>query len=435
MAMNTNNFSVNIKDFGAIANGKTLNTVFIQSAIDECEKRGGGRVIIPKGKFLTGTIYLKDNVSLYLSKNATLIASTNLDDYNSVDLYPQNFSSIVEKWVGKHLILALEKSNVAILGKGKIDGNANFFFEKPKKLDAWFGYLWRYGFAQSKSEEIKRPGQLICFIECSNVTVSDITIKNSTCWSCFFHGCNEVKYINVKVRNKIYHANTDGVDIDCCKNALIENCDIKTGDDGLAIRCDSQRLKNPKPCSNITIKNCKVTSAVSGVRIGVGKGEITGVKIDGLKIKKCGIPVLIQTRYGNKEKFADISNIDITNLTCEDAGYPITLTGDIGSITNFTLQNSKINCLAGVKIIAKETCDISNINLSNLSLFFKKEKVKNFTDSKLNARGSHFIEISGTNTVNLNGVIAKANKRTQNDWSGTFIEQNNQNLTIKNSNI
>ena len=108
--------NINILTTGAMADGVTLNTESIQKAIDLCAENGGGRVEVPAGTFVTGTIWLKSHVELYLEQGAVLKASTNMDDYNELDAYPQNYSWLPEEWVGKHLIITVGQTDVAIAG-------------------------------------------------------------------------------------------------------------------------------------------------------------------------------------------------------------------------------------------------------------------------------------------------------------------------------
>lgn len=137
-----------------------------------------------------------------------------MDDYNSEDAYPQNWGSVNEKWKAKNLIIAHECNNVAITGNGMIDGSGDSFFGEERVF--YHGYAWDGGYVTSKDEENLRPGQLICFIECTDVKVIDITIKNIPCWGVFFHGCEYVQTRCIKITNPFEYVNTDGIDIDCC---------------------------------------------------------------------------------------------------------------------------------------------------------------------------------------------------------------------------
>lgn len=119
----------NILNYGAIADGRTLCTAAIQAAIDDCNKNGGGRVVIPSGEFYSGSFFLRDNVELHLEHGALLIASADMEDYNADDAYEQNYGFAPEEWRAKHLIMAVECDNVAITGSGKINGNGDSFRE------------------------------------------------------------------------------------------------------------------------------------------------------------------------------------------------------------------------------------------------------------------------------------------------------------------
>ncbi len=118
----------NIIDFGAVSDGKTINTSAIQKAIDKCSE-SGGRVIVPSATFMSGSIELKSNVELYLEQGAHLLASDRLEDYNNEDAYVQNWSGVGEGRVRKHFILCVEQENLSITGLGTIDGNAHAFLK------------------------------------------------------------------------------------------------------------------------------------------------------------------------------------------------------------------------------------------------------------------------------------------------------------------
>ena len=245
-----------ILDFGAKEN--TPSTKSIQAAIDACAANGGGRVVIPSGLYVSGTIWLKSNVELHLEMGAILKASSDIDDYNDEDAYPQNYGVPVENWRGKHFIIALEADNVAITGNGTIDGCGDAFFGTERFFEN--PYCWEGGYITSKDKERLRPGQCVCFIECTNVRVRDIAVKNTPCWSIFFHGCEHVQVRGVRITNPYEFVNTDGLDIDCCRFVTVSDCIIHTGDDAIAIRCDSTKLKNPKPCEYVAITNCVLSS-------------------------------------------------------------------------------------------------------------------------------------------------------------------------------
>lgn len=221
-----------------------LCTPQLQAAIDSCAENGGGRVSLPAGDYLTGTLYLRSHVELYLEKGARLLASPNPADYNAEDAYEQNWAGQNEGWSGKHLILCIEQTDVSICGLGTIDGNGELFFEQPHPSTGWCGH-WRFGQAGSRDKQNVRPGQMVCFIESSNIRVSDVTLTDASCWALFFHGCRSVFVHGLTILNKPWNLNTDGIDIDCCYDVSVSNCKIEVGDDPIAIRCAAKHSVCP----------------------------------------------------------------------------------------------------------------------------------------------------------------------------------------------
>ncbi|MBQ8658517.1 MAG: hypothetical protein IJ506_05220 [Clostridia bacterium] len=423
----------NIKDYGAIADSKIVNTEFIQKAIDECYKNGGGSVVIPSGEFVTGTIWLKDNVELHLEHGAVLKASTDMADYNADDAYPQNFGSVSEQWTAKHLIVAHEVKNVAITGTGVINGSGDRFFGEAKKDLPWMtGYVWRQGFARPKDLNVMRPGQMICFIECENVRVENVTMINCPCWTCFLYGCEYVQVRGVKVFNEQWASNTDGLDIDCCRYVTVSDCIIATGDDCIAIRCSSKRLKKYRPCEYITVTNCVFASQACGIRFGVGQGEIRHVRVSNITVEHSGWAFLVQTRYGpNCEGYLD--DINVSNVSGEDVCSPFGVVAPVGAVTRVTFDNLRFNCIANARITASGDGKIADITVRNTDLYLKAEpNGVEFTEKRLDARGREVVRVENTENVTLDGVRVFAADGALSKWDGSFCERNNRNLTVKN---
>ena len=306
-----------VRDFGAKGDGMAKDTAAIQRALDSCASTGG-RVVVPPGTYITGSIFLGDNTELHLQEGATLLGSPDLNDYNAADAYPQNFCSPREGWSAKHLILAIERRNVSITGRGVIDGNGRAFFEsKPFR----YGKIcWRDGYCPVRGprKEMGRPGQEIVFVECADVAVRDVIFRDMSCWSCLFHGCENVTVGGVTVRNGLRNMNTDGFDVDSCRNVRIGDCDITTGDDAIAIRGVPSYLKDKtKVCENIRVSNIVCRVSADGVRVGVGNGTIRNVRVSDMTIERAGRGLHVQCCYVKAKSNMTVKGVDISDVTFE----------------------------------------------------------------------------------------------------------------------
>ena len=400
-----------ILDFGAKADGVTLNTEYIQKAIDECAK-SGGRVSVPCGMFVTGTLYLRDNVELHLEHGAVLKASTNMDDYNELDAYPQNFSSPnVEEWLGKHLIIALECKNVAITGTGMIDGSGDFFFGEPGYTS---GYGWRKGFAKARDKKILRPGQLICFIECEDVTVNDITVKNTPCWGLFLHGCERVSVKGFKAYSCEYFANTDGIDIDCCRYVTVSDCIIKTGDDAIAVRGASKRLKNPKPCEYITVSNCVLGSYACTIRVGVGDGIIRHVRMSNITITSGGYGIQLCTDYGGNGGVS-IEDVSFYNFSMDECAWPLKIAENNGAkVRDISFDGFYVNAFGSTRFLFEHKDSAENISVKNFTLHLKAyDGIKEY---EYDGRGDYILEAKNVNGLCVESFKIYTDKETLSKW-------------------
>ena len=280
-----------ITDFGAKAD--TPNEPCheaINQAITTCSLQGGGTVLIPQGTFYTGPITLKSNVNLHVSEGATLKFSTDQSLY---------FPGVITRWEGidcynaRPLIYAYGESNIAITGKGVIDGQGS--------NDTWWSmcgapkYGWKEGMVAQrnggrerllmygetntpiyrrimKPEDGMRP-QLINLSSCQTVLIEDVQLLNSPFWVIHPLFCESLIVRGVKVFNR--GPNGDGCDPESCKNVLIENCEFDTGDDCIAIKSGRNQdgRKWGIPSENIIVRNCFMKNGHGGVVIG---SEISG---------------------------------------------------------------------------------------------------------------------------------------------------------------
>jgi len=244
----------NVREFGAQGNSQAKDTVAIQRAIGACAEAGGGVVYCPPGTYLSGTLFLKSNVELYLEAGATLLGSPDRADYARM------FDT--QAWVGKfnydeHLVCAWRCHNVSISGRGTIDGNGRAFFG-PKLPGKHYRDVpgWR-------------PGQMITFIECQDVSLRDVRLIDSPSWSVWPQGCDGVHIQGVKIVNNRDGMNCDGIDPICCRDVRISDCYIEAGDDCIAVYSMSYFMDEVRPCENVVVSNCVLSSPCSGLRVGV----------------------------------------------------------------------------------------------------------------------------------------------------------------------
>ncbi len=162
---------------------------------------------------------------------------------------------------------------------------------------------------------------LIVFILCRDVRVRDLNIRNTPCWSILFHGCDNVQMRGVNVQNGRADANTDGMDIDSCRNVTISDCIVDTGDDAIAIRGNDTKLPHPKACENIVITNCVLAASSAGARIGVGMGTIRNIELSNLIFSRSGTGVIVQSSFTRgRNKGVDISFVRIHHCTFLETG-------------------------------------------------------------------------------------------------------------------
>ncbi len=258
----------NIMDYGAVSQMKAKSTSAIQNAIDRCHREGGGRVVVPAGQFVTGSIILKSNVELHLEHGATLYGSTDFKDYKPMK---SSYVSLRTQTTTIQLIYADSVSNVAITGTGTIDGRGRSF-----KKESW------------NDEGITRP-HLLRFIQSSDITIKDVTLRNSGCWMQHFLACDRLCIDGIKVFNRNNY-NNDALDIDGCHEVVVRGMIADSDDDGITLKSTSPRL-----CENIRISDCVVSSHCNAIKLGTEtNGGFRNINISGIVVKPS---------YDQKEKF------------------------------------------------------------------------------------------------------------------------------------
>ncbi len=253
---------INLKSYGAKADGKTKVTKTLQKAIDEVSKAGGGKVILSGGTFLVTPFEIKSGVELHIEADAVLLASPDLEDYPERTDVRHYDSEAMPRFRNVSLIYADEADNIAITGRGIIDCNGTHFI-KPKEGDNWKG--WHFVRTVPRNQSLPR---VVFFAGCTNVTVTDITMQNQPAgWSYWIHDCDRVHFDRCKIMADVRYPNNDGIHINCSRDVTVSNCIIETGDDSIILRANSRSLKENKACERVTITNCVLRSWSAAVRI------------------------------------------------------------------------------------------------------------------------------------------------------------------------
>ena len=293
--------TANIIKFGAVADGYTLNTKSINATIDALSKKGGGVVVVPAGLWLTGPVVLKNNINLYLATGATLLFTDNKKEY---PLVKGNWEGLPQMR-NQSPVSATDATNIAITGKGIIDGNGDVW--RAVKSDKLTDSQWKIKIASGgvvsddkktwypsdaflKGSKMQNPGaispekdavfyetikdflrpNLVVLTNCKKVLLEGVTFQNSPAWNLHLLLCEDLIVRNVNAKNPWYAQNADGIDVESCKNFIIENSTFDVGDDGICIKSgrDAEGRKRGKPTMNGIIRNNTVYHAHGGFVIG-----------------------------------------------------------------------------------------------------------------------------------------------------------------------
>lgn len=343
-----------VADFGGVGDGITLNTEAFAEVIDHLARQGGGRVVVPRGVWFTGPIEFKDNIELHLDENAILLFSNNTADYPLVEVTFEGLNT----WRCQSPIMAHHLKNVAITGKGIIDGNGDAWRAvKRGKMapDDWRklvksggilsenGENWypsesyKFGattgadqnvstWAKTKEDfekmhDFLRP-VMISIHYCENVLLEGVTFQNSPAWNIHPAMCVNLTVNDIFVRCPWYAQNGDGIDVESCKNVIITNSVFDVGDDGICIKSgkDEAGRKRGIPCENIIVDNCAVFHGHGGFVVGSEmSGGVKNVKVTNCKFSGTDVGLRFKSTRGRGGVVGNIyiENIAMNNIATE----------------------------------------------------------------------------------------------------------------------
>lgn len=311
--------TLNILDFGAKKDGVTLNTNYIQAAINACPDNG--RVYIPKGEYLTGPLFLRSNITIELAKGAHLIGDTNRSNYpilpGMIMTTDENSEYNLGTWEGNpldcyaSLITGINVSNVSIIGEGVIDGNAS-------NADWWIDVRTKRGSWRPRGVFLNK---------CSNITLQGIKVCNTPSWNLHPYFSDDLKFIDLLVENPKDSPNTDGCDPESCKNVDIIGVHFSVGDDCIAVKSGKIYMGKTykKPCENLNIRNCSMNFGHGSVVLGSEmSGGLKNIKVSQCLFNQTDRGLRIKTRRG-RGKQAVIDDVTFENIIMDDVLTPLVI--------------------------------------------------------------------------------------------------------------
>jgi len=279
-----------VRVYGAAGDGITIDTKAVQNAIDDCARAGGGIVLLERGVFLSGTLFLKSNVELRVEASAVLKASPDIRDY-SADTHHNRYRN--EEALDRCFLYAEDQQNIRLTGGGEINGSGEAF---------------------PNEGSIYRP-MLLRFLRCCSIRVEDLKLYDAAAWTTAFLDSSGIWISRVDICNEKRY-NGDGLDFDGCSHVFVEGCSITGTDDNLCLQSSSRDY----PVEDIHISGCSFTSLCAGIRIGLKSiGDIRNVSVSGCTMNRVwreGIKIEC-TEGGN------ISGIVIQNIAMRDVSRPL----------------------------------------------------------------------------------------------------------------
>jgi parallel beta-helix repeat protein len=399
----------NITNYGAIGDGTTLNTKAIQNTVDSCAINGGGKIIIPPGKFVTGSVRLRSNINLYLEAGAVLIGSPDNKDY----LHQKDFG-ISGPGAGSRtgILFAHDADHITIGGQGVIDGQGDLsmYMDSLQSGIDFDPKLTRQG-ADYRNQKFgredgpvmwkgtyeERPGVVLIFSHCKNIRVEDVRIRQAPNWTMAFMNCEEVQVRGLTIDNDMAIPNSDGIDMYDSKNVVISDCIINSGDDAIAVISSN----------NITVDNCVLHSRSSGIRIGYNvfnQNNSGDLLFNNIRIYDSNRGIGIFQRQGG-----DMRNILFSNMIIQTRlhtggwwgnGEPIHISAvpglgskKVGKIVNVRFSHIIATGQSGLLFYGSKESPLEDIVLDDVSLTIERGSL---TDSY----GGNF-DLRPTNDISL----------------------------------
>ncbi len=357
-----------VTSYGAIGDGHTPDTRAVQAAVDAAHAAGGGKVVIPAGgTYLVGSIELRSHVELHIESGAVLQGSPSWPDYTARFRVGALSAGVVHDGTDTSaaLLTAREATGITISGGGVIDGAGRAFVE-----------------GDSGGDILQLPNErpfLVFLLGCSNITIRDVTLRDSALWTLRLTGCEDVVIQALRIRADVRLPNSDGIDLDRCRRVRISDCDIECGDDAISLKtCDEWPQYGP--CEDITVTGCILSCRSSALVVGVDvSAPIRNVIFSSCIIRRShrGLSVTIGTgAEGSVENVLFTDMIVETQLYSEHwwgSAEPVFVRAaawhdGVGTIRHVRFRNIVARGESGVLIWAERPGLIQDIQLDGVRL-------------------------------------------------------------------
>ncbi|QPH40248.1 glycoside hydrolase family 28 protein [Pedobacter endophyticus] len=421
----------NVLKYGAKNDSSKLATTAIKNAIEAASKAGGGTVYFPAGKYLTGAIHLKSNITIFIDAGAELHFSDNFDDY--LPMVKSRYEG-VDVTSFSPLFYAYKAENISIIGRGIIDGHGKKWWDfvegykegqARSKWQTMFDGLNKDILLPDDPKQMKRGFMRPPFIQtmfCKNVLIDGITIRNSPFWTVNPEFCENVKVHAVTINNP-HSPNTDGINPESCKNVHISDCHISVGDDCITIKSgkDVPGRKMGVPAENYVITNCTMLSGHGGVVIGSEmSGDVRKITISNCVFDGTDRGIRIKTARGRGGVVEEIrvSNIIMKNIGLQaivlDMQYAKTEVEPVSErtpkfrnihLSNITGQVNQAGYINGLEEMPVENITFNDINLEAKTGFdIKNANRIEFHNVEVNTELGASIQASKVNRLVIDGV-------------------------------
>jgi hypothetical protein len=416
----------NVQEYGASGQKNADATPAIQKAVDACAGAGGGLVLLPSGEYTCGTITMRSHIRLLLEAGCTL--------YASKDEKVINHSALI---YGENL------EDISIEGRGKIDGQAEYtWMDKPQHIDM---NIYEQQLNAEKSgfplQRTYPSGSkvhpfMIFLINCNNISIRDLSFVRSRSWTIHPWGCENVVISGISIFNSVTEGVwADGIDIDCCKDVHISDCTIQAGDDAIVLKTSQPRGLLARPCENVTVTNCRLTSASCALKLGTESfADFRHIVFDNCVIRNSNRGIGICVRDG-----ATVDQVIFSNLTIECTrhawfwwgnGEPIWFVlwkrnenSRLGSIKNVLVQNVLATAQGSSLIEGFPGRPLQGITLNQVKIIMSEDSTKD-------RRTTHALICKRVDDLKVTDLEIKWQEPRSEMWKSAFVAEEIHDLSI-----